>query len=128
MELVELRPGETVLEVGCGTGAIDRWLAQRTHGANPITGIDINRYLLKEARALVAKDGLEDIIAFREGNGEALELPDNSFDVTLSLTVLEEADADRMLAEIVRVTRPGESGRDGASARYATVDQRAVAS
>jgi ubiquinone/menaquinone biosynthesis C-methylase UbiE len=46
-----------------------------------------------------------------EGRGEALPLPDGAVDVALASTVFEEGDADRMLAEIVRVTRPG--GRIG---------------
>jgi SAM-dependent methyltransferase len=54
---------------------------------------------------------LLDDIDFGEGRGEALPLPDAAVDVALSSTVFEEGDADRMLAEIVRVTRPG--GRIG---------------
>jgi SAM-dependent methyltransferase len=77
--------------------------------------VDINRYLLQEAQALARKAGVQDVITFGEGNGEALPLPDGRFDVTLSLTVLEEGDADRMLAELVRVTRPG--GRVAAMVR-----------
>jgi SAM-dependent methyltransferase len=104
---VGLRPGERVVEVGCGTGVLARWLAEHTLRAHPITAVDINRYLLQEAQALARAAGLQDVITFREGNGLALPLPDGGFDVTLSLTVLEEGDADRMLAELVRVTRPG---------------------
>jgi SAM-dependent methyltransferase len=107
VEEAELRPGETILEVGCGTGVLDRWLARRTGGRNQIVGADINPYLLREAAALVRKDGLEGTIAFRAGNAEALPFPDASFDVTMAVTVIEEVDADRMLGEMVRVTRPG---------------------
>jgi SAM-dependent methyltransferase len=101
-----LRPGERVVEIGCGTGVQTRWLAGHTAGANPITAVDVNRYLLQEAQALARAAGLQGI-TFQEGNGLALPLPDGGFDVTLSLTVLEEGDADRMLAELVRITRPG---------------------
>lgn len=107
IEEVALRSGETILDVGCGSGVIDRWLAQHTNRAHVITAVDINRYLLQEAEALARKVGLQDIISLQEGNTEALSFPDNSFDVTLSLTVLEEGDAYRMLAELVRVTKPG---------------------
>ena len=103
----QLRPGETVLEVGCGSGVLDRWLARHTGRANPIVGVDINRYLLQEAGALSRKEGLEETIEYREGSAEALPFPDNSFDVTLSVTVIEEVDAKRLLAEMVRVTKPG---------------------
>ena len=44
---------------------------------------------------------------FREGSAEALPFPDDSFDVTMSMTVIEEVDARQMLTEMVRVTKPG---------------------
>lgn len=103
----QLRPGEAWLEVGCGSGALVRWLARRTGRANRIVGVDINRYLLREAAALARKEGAESAIEFREGNAEALPLVNDQFDVTMSCTVMEEGDADRMLAEFVRVTKPG---------------------
>jgi ubiquinone/menaquinone biosynthesis C-methylase UbiE len=107
MDETRLRPAETVLEVGCGSGVLDRWLAHHTGRANPIVGVDINRYLLQEAGALSRKEGLEETIEYREGNAEALSFRDNSFDVTLSVTVIEEVDAKRLLAEMVRVTTRG---------------------
>jgi ubiquinone/menaquinone biosynthesis C-methylase UbiE len=115
IEEAELQSGEAVLEVGCGSGVLARWLARRTSGRNRISGVDINSYLLREATALARQEGLESAIEFREGNAEALPFPDNSFDVVMSVTVIEEADADRMLAEIVRVTKP--SGRIAVIAR-----------
>lgn len=101
-----LAPGLSVLEAGCGCGALVRRLAARTHGANSITGLDINRYLLGEALALARREGLEGAIDFREGSVEAIPFPDDSFDFTFSSTVMEEVDADRMMAELVRVTKP----------------------
>ncbi len=67
----------------------------------------MNRYLLREAMALSRKEGMENTIEFREGDALNLSFPDNHFDVTMACTVLEEGDADRMLAEFVRVTKPG---------------------
>jgi SAM-dependent methyltransferase len=107
LEEAQLHPGETVLEVGCGSGVLDRWLARRTAGAHRITGVDINPYLLREAKALARQEGLEGTIEFRDGNAESLPVSDNSFDVTMSVTVIEEVDPDRMLVEMVRVTKPG---------------------
>ncbi len=104
---VQIRPGDSVLEIGCGAGSIVRWLAHYTGGANRIVALDVNRYLLREAAALAKKEILEGTIEFREGNGEALPFAAGQFDATLSFTVLEEGDADRMLAEFVRVTKPG---------------------
>ena len=56
---------------------------------------------------MTEKAGLTDIIEFREGNAESLPFSDERFDVTMSHTVMEECDADRMLDEMIRVTRPG---------------------
>src|SRR6266508_616646 len=107
LQEVALQPAEKVLDAGCGSGVIARWLAQHTQRAHPITAVDINRYLLREADNLVRRDRLHDVITLREGNAEALPFSDNSFDVALSITVMEEGDADRMLTELVSVTRPG---------------------
>ena len=107
IEIVHLRPGEVVLEVGCGSGVVDRWLARQTSQANPIIGVDVNRYLLREARALAIHEGLADVIAFQEGDAEALPFPDNHVDAAVSFTMLEEGNADSMLAEMIRVAKPG---------------------
>jgi len=98
--------GERVLEVGCGSGAVARALANRLGGANPIIATDINPYILSEARALARDKGLSEAIKFEQANAEALPYPDAQFDLAVCTTVLEEGDADRMLAELTRVTRP----------------------
>jgi ubiquinone/menaquinone biosynthesis C-methylase UbiE len=112
---LKLRPGETVLEIGCGSGVFTRFLAQRTGGANPITALDINRYFLGEASLLARKEGLAEAIEFRQGSAEDLSFADNSFDASIACTVMEECDARRVLAEMARVTRPG--GRVGVMVR-----------
>ena len=77
---IHLHPGETILDVGCGSGVLDRWLARHTGGAHRITAVDIHRTLLREAAALATKEGLAEHIEFREGNAEVLPFGDNSFD------------------------------------------------
>ncbi|HEY2539665.1 MAG TPA: methyltransferase domain-containing protein [Stellaceae bacterium] len=111
LDALAIAPGESALEVGCGSGVIMRELARRTAGANRLIGRDMNPYLLREAQALARREGLLDHIDFGEGRAEALPLPDGAVDVAFSSTVFEESDADLMLSEIVRVTRPG--GRIG---------------
>jgi SAM-dependent methyltransferase len=107
LDTVQIRPGEVVLEVGGGSGVVLREIARRTAGANSIIDVDINPYLLREAAILAQRAGLAERMSFREGSAEAIPLADESVDVALSFTVMEEGDADRMLAELVRVTRPG---------------------
>src|SRR5438067_12511743 len=115
LDLAQIKPGEVILEVGGGSGVVLREIARRTAGANQIIDIDINPYLLREAAALARREDLAEHIRFKEGSAEALPLADNSIDVALSFTVMEEGNADRMLAELVRVTRPG--GRIGVIVR-----------
>lgn len=107
VEAIGVHSSESVLEVGCGTGVLARWLSRRTDGAIKITGLDLNSYLLSEAAAFVNSDGLSETIELREGNAEALPFLDESFDGAFSVTVIEECDANKMLAEMVRVTKPG---------------------
>jgi SAM-dependent methyltransferase len=115
LDALAIMPGESVLEVGCGSGVIMRELARRTAGANRLIGRDMSPYLLREARALARREGLLDYIDFGKGRAEALPLPDGAVDVALSSTVFEEGDAELMLSEIVRATRPG--GRVGITVR-----------
>ena len=117
---VELKPGERVLEVGCGSGEFTRLMAQTSRGENPIVAVDINRYFLREAVALAQKAAYQDSIEFREASAEALPFEDNAFENCLSTTVMEEVDADRMLAEMIRVTKPG--GRVGVIVRAEDVN------
>jgi len=115
LDLVQIKPEEVILEIGGGSGVVLRELARRTAGANSIMDVDINPYLLREAAILARRAGLAERMSFREGSADAIPLADESVDVALSLTVMEEGDADRMLAELLRVTRPG--GRIAAAVR-----------
>ncbi len=115
------RPGEAILEVGCGAGSLVRLLAKRLDGANPITAADVNPFLLREAAALAAADGVAEAIRFTHGNAEALPFPDHAFDCVYSVTVLEECDAGKAIAEIRRVLRPG--GRAGIAVRALDMKQ-----
>ena len=72
-----------------------------------IVAADVNSYLLGEAAALAKREALDGYIEFRPGDATQLPFADNRFDRTISCTVMEEGDADRMLSEFVRVTKPG---------------------
>jgi SAM-dependent methyltransferase len=115
------RPGEAILEIGCGAGSLVRLLARRLGKANPITAADVNPFLLHEAAQLAEAEGLGEVIRFIEGNAEALPFEDHSFDCAYSVTVFEECDADRAIAEAMRVTRPG--GRVGLAVRAVDMPQ-----
>ena len=115
------KPGEAILDVGCGAGSLDRLLATRLGSANPITALDANPFWLGEAEALAAEEGLAGMIRFMPGNAEALPFPDGAFGAVFSVTVIEECDADRAIAEMVRVAVPG--GRIGIVVRALDLPQ-----
>ena len=110
------RPGECILDVGSGSGALDRMIARR-FPANPIVATDVNPFLQREAAALTREATIE----FRLANAEALPFPDASFDCAFTVTVFEEVDADRALRELWRVLRPG--GRAGVIVRAIDLPQ-----
>ncbi len=114
-------PGETILDVGCGSGALDRMISERYGSANPIVATDLNPFLLKEAAALVAEEGFGGSITFQHANAEALPFPEATFDCAFTVTVLEECDADLALRELYRVVRPG--GRVGVIVRAVDMPQ-----
>jgi len=81
----------------------------------------MNPFYLKEAEALAAEEGLAGEIHFLPGGAEALPFSDGNFGVVFSVTVLEECDADRAIAEMVRVAAPG--GRIGIIVRSLDLPQ-----
>jgi SAM-dependent methyltransferase len=121
IDLIAPRRGEAVLEIGCGAGSLVRLLAKWLGETNPITAADVNPFLLREAGQLAETEGLAGRIRFTEGNAEALPFGDGSFDCVYSVTVFEECDADRAIAEAMRVLRPG--GRMGLVVRALDMPQ-----
>lgn len=97
------RPGESLLDVACGTGNASLLAAGR--GAT-VTGLDLTPKLLGIARERAAEAGLQ--IEFVEGNAQELPYPDASFDAALSVFgSMFAPDHAETAAELVRVVRPG---------------------
>ncbi len=113
-DIINPAPGETMLEIGCGSGALSRLAAARD-GIGTVTASDINPFLLREAAALAGQAGLAERMEFREANAEQLPFADGSFDHAFSVTVLEECHADLALREFARVIKSG--GRLGVIVR-----------
>jgi SAM-dependent methyltransferase len=111
--VAELRPGETVLDLGSG-GGIDVLLSARRVGpAGHAIGIDMTDEMLALARRNAAEAGAENV-EFRKGTIERLPVDDASVDVVISNCVINLAsDKGAVFAEIARVLKPG--GRMGVS-------------
>ncbi len=115
LDVINPEAGQTLLEVGAGSGAVARIAARHKTAIGPMTAVDINEFLLEEAKSLAQRDGLGARITFAPGNAESLPFGDASFDHAFSVTVLEECDADVALRELLRVVKPG--GRVGVIVR-----------
>ncbi|MCM3886874.1 class I SAM-dependent methyltransferase [Frankia sp. R82] len=102
-EAADLRSGDRVLDVACGSG--NAALAAARAGTR-VVGIDYVPDLLTTARARAAAEGLT--VDFQVGDAEALPFPDASFDAALSVFgSMFAPDHHRTAAELIRVTRPG---------------------
>jgi SAM-dependent methyltransferase len=105
--VAELRPGETVLDLGSGAGADVLISARRVGPTGRAIGIDMTDEMLELARRNAAEAGIGNI-EFRKGYLEELPLPDDSVDVVISNCVINlSADKRKVLAEAARVLRPG---------------------
>ena len=100
LDAAEVQPGQTVLDVACGTGVVARAARERLAGNGTVVGVDLNEAMLTVARRL------DPDIDWRQGDAGALPLPDDSFDVVLCQAALMFfPDRAQALREMARVAR-----------------------
>ena len=105
--LIDLQPGQTVLDLGSG-GGIDVLLSARRVGpAGKVYGLDMTDEMLALARENQRKAGATNV-EFLKGEIEHIPLPDSSVDVIISNCVINlSSDKGRVLREAFRVLKPG---------------------
>ncbi len=106
---VRLQPGESVLDVGCGTGTL-ALVAKRQVGNGAVAGIDASPEMIQRARHKAGRASLQ--LKFEVASADALPFPDGSFDVvlcTVTLHHLRRSMRSAAVAEMRRVLKP--SGR-----------------
>jgi ubiquinone/menaquinone biosynthesis C-methylase UbiE len=119
VERVGVEAGERVLDVACGTGAVARVAAARVGGSGRVVGVDVNRAMLRVARARMPE------LEWREGSVLALPFADGEFDVLFCQLGLQFfPDRPAASSEMRRVLARG--GRLGASV-YSSIERNPAA-
>jgi demethylmenaquinone methyltransferase/2-methoxy-6-polyprenyl-1,4-benzoquinol methylase/phosphoethanolamine N-methyltransferase len=108
IELAGVKPGDKVLDVGCGTGNLT--LTAKTYAGSDgkVYGIDAAPEMIEVAKKKASHSGLE--VVFEAGLIEELAFPDATFDVVISRLAIHHLPDDlkrRGFLEILRVLKPG---------------------
>jgi SAM-dependent methyltransferase len=105
LDAAQLRPGEAVLDLACGTGFVARSAAARVGPAGRVVGLDLSAAMLAVAARHEAGGAP---VEWRQASADDLPLPDASFDAVVCQQGLQFfPDLSRALAEVVRVSRDG---------------------
>lgn len=108
VDLAQLETGDSVLDVGCGTGAVTLPVKQRVGETGQAAGIDPSPEMIEVAQRKARHAGLE--IDFRVGVIESLPYPDETFDAVTSSLMMHHLPENLQvagLAEVMRVLKPG---------------------
>jgi ubiquinone/menaquinone biosynthesis C-methylase UbiE len=106
--LAGLSPGESVLDVGCGTGSLAIAARRRVGTGGEVLGVDASPEMIARAASKAARAGVG--VSFRNAVAEALPFPDARFDVVLSTLMLHHLPRQarqQCAREIRRVLKPG---------------------
>jgi ubiquinone/menaquinone biosynthesis C-methylase UbiE len=105
--LADIRPGDTVLDLGSGGGIDCFFAAQRVGPAGHVIGVDMTPAMLERARANAQKMNAHNV-EFRQGQIEALPVDNARVDVILSNCVINlSPDKPKVFGEMFRVLKPG---------------------
>lgn len=102
-----VRPGETVVDIGCGAGVDSILAARRVGPSGQVVGVDVTAEMVKKATDNAVAAGVSNA-EFHQGEADRLPVGDGAADVVISNGVFNLCiDKPKVLAEVYRVLRPG---------------------
>lgn len=105
-DIAQVKPGDLVLDAGCGVGGTSCWLAE--HRGATVVGITLVPNQVERARAIAVRRGVSDSTRFEVADYSRIPYPDASFDVVWAQESLcHSADKAATYREFRRVLRPG---------------------
>ncbi len=108
VEDLNLKPGDVVLDLGCGPGLWTHLLAEKVKPNGRVVGLDFSHDLINYAMENLKKDSLSNIIEFRKGNFYDTPFKENTFDlVFFGNCFAYVSDYFKVLEEMKRVTKKG---------------------
>jgi demethylmenaquinone methyltransferase/2-methoxy-6-polyprenyl-1,4-benzoquinol methylase len=110
LQRLSIVEGETILEIGFGTGDCLKRIAQLVGQTGKAYGVDISRGMIERTKKRLEKAGLAGRVALCCGDATYLPFHDGTFDTvfaSFTLEVLDTPDIARVLAQIKRVLKPG---------------------
>lgn len=105
-----IRPGMTVIDLGCGSGAYTTHIARAVGEEGKVYAVDIQPGMLEQLRRKLSRSENRDIrnVELKLAGAYALPFPSESVDLVCMVTVLHEVpDREKALREVFRVLRPG---------------------
>jgi len=107
---LDIRPGQKIVDVGCGPGDFTRYLARLSGGKSKIIGIDSNPKSIKAAIADTKRAKLTHVISYKIGDVHKIPVNDNYADLACCRTLLMHlTDPLKAIKEMTRITRTGGS-------------------
>lgn len=109
LRLADIKNGDKVLDIGCGTGTSALIIARDTGDRGEVVGTDLSSKMLDIAKRKLMKSGFRNV-TFLQANAEAIPYPDSYFDKIAAFAVLHEMDHEgriNTLREVYRLLKPG---------------------